>query len=143
MNMSTTLYDTDFAEWATQTAELMRAGRLEDVDLQNVASEIEGLGRSEARTLGGQLKRVMVHLLKIRYQPHLHGRGWDLSIMSARNSVRQLLKESPSLRRKVPGLLLEEYDNARIKAAKQTGLPFETFPEECPFTECDVLGIEP
>ena len=30
-----TLYDTDFAEWAKETAALMRAGRLNEVDLEH------------------------------------------------------------------------------------------------------------
>jgi len=44
-----TLYETDFAEWADRTAELLRARRLGYIDGQSVVEEIETLGRSNAR----------------------------------------------------------------------------------------------
>jgi hypothetical protein len=48
------LYDTDFAEWAGRTADLLRGGRLAEVDLQNVAEEIEDLGKSERSAVRSQ-----------------------------------------------------------------------------------------
>jgi len=42
-----TLYDTDFVEWTARTAELQREGRFEDIDLENLAEEVEDLGKSE------------------------------------------------------------------------------------------------
>jgi Domain of unknown function DUF29 len=41
------LYDTDFVEWAKHTADLLRRGRVADLDLQEVEEESEGLGKSE------------------------------------------------------------------------------------------------
>jgi hypothetical protein len=35
--MIKTLYETDFAEWSDRTAELLRAGRFAEVDIENVA----------------------------------------------------------------------------------------------------------
>jgi hypothetical protein len=40
-----TLYETDFAECCTRTADLVRAGRLDEVDLEHVAEEIEDMGK--------------------------------------------------------------------------------------------------
>jgi len=37
------LYDTDFAEWRTVTAELIRAGRFAEIDAARLAEEIEDL----------------------------------------------------------------------------------------------------
>ena len=141
MARSTTqpLYETDFALWADQTAELIRAGRFEDVDLENVAEEIQDLSRRTQEALGSQLRRIMVHRLKIRNQPQMHLRRWDLSIRDAGIAARKILSENPSLRRRVPELILEEYQRARIKAAIQTGLDLEAFPGECPFRPSDVL----
>jgi hypothetical protein len=34
-----TLYGTDFAEWAAQTAELLRQRRFDEIDVENVAEE--------------------------------------------------------------------------------------------------------
>jgi Domain of unknown function DUF29 len=44
------LYDTDFVEWTTCTADQLRRSRLAGVDPERVAEEIEDLGKGE--TLG-------------------------------------------------------------------------------------------
>ena len=59
-----TLYDTDFVEWADQTAALVRAGRFNEVDVENLAEEIEGLGKSERKAVRSQLRRMLMHLIK-------------------------------------------------------------------------------
>ena len=43
------LYDTDFAAWSHHTAELLRAGRFDEVEVENVAEEIARLGKPNAR----------------------------------------------------------------------------------------------
>ena len=50
-----TLYDTDFAEWSARTAELLRAGRYDELDIENVAEEIESLGKAERKSVRAQL----------------------------------------------------------------------------------------
>jgi len=59
-----TKYDTDLAAWADETAELVRAGRFDEIDLENLAEEIEALARSERKALRSQLKRLLLHLIK-------------------------------------------------------------------------------
>ncbi|NCC29400.1 MAG: DUF29 family protein, partial [Gammaproteobacteria bacterium] len=41
------LYDRDFFAWANEQAALLRAGRLAAADIDNIAEEIESMGRSE------------------------------------------------------------------------------------------------
>ena len=64
-----TLYDTDFAEWADRTAELLRARRFADVDWESVVEEIETLGRSERDAVRSQARRVIEQFLKLQYSP--------------------------------------------------------------------------
>jgi hypothetical protein len=40
------LYETDYFKWAMETAAALREGRLQDVDLEAAAEEIEDLGNS-------------------------------------------------------------------------------------------------
>src|SRR5262249_61884232 len=61
-----TLYDTDFVAWADETAALVRAGRLNELDLEHVAEEIEGLAGSDRRAVRSQLRRLVVYLIKQR-----------------------------------------------------------------------------
>jgi len=127
-------YNGDFYAWTLETARLLRAGCLDQVDLTQVAEEIEGLGRSDRHALGSQLKVLMLHLLKWRHQPSHRGVSWRLSIANARDEIAALLRDSPSLKTRVEGLAKDRYAGARKQAELQTGLPLATFPEGCPFT---------
>src|SRR5215468_8885871 len=60
--MSNSLYDRDFYAWANQQAALLRAGRLAEADIANIAEEIESMGRSEKRELINRLIVVLTHL---------------------------------------------------------------------------------
>ena len=42
-----TLYETDFVERAGPTAELEREGKFDDVDLEHLIEEVEGLAGSD------------------------------------------------------------------------------------------------
>ena len=44
--METISYNNDFAGWAFQQAELMRAGKLDSLDIANLIEEMECMGRS-------------------------------------------------------------------------------------------------
>ena len=59
------LYDTDFVEWADKTAVLLRQGRFDELDIENLIEEVESLGNSERKALRSQLTRLLMHLLKV------------------------------------------------------------------------------
>ena len=46
-----TLHESDFHAWAYRQAELLRAGRLDEIDIPNMIEEIESMGRIEQREL--------------------------------------------------------------------------------------------
>jgi hypothetical protein len=137
--MSNTLYDTDFYAWTQEQAALLRAGKLHDVDLANVAEEIESLGKSEWRALGSRLDVLVMHLLKWRYQVGRRSHRWQSTIWTQRRDIQRLLRISSSLRRQVPTMLLEDYASIRQQAATETRMPLATFPEACPWTVAQVL----
>jgi hypothetical protein len=63
------LYQQDYALWLDTTCQLLRAGRLAEVDVANLLEELEDMGRSEKRVLSSNLIVVLMHLLKYAYQP--------------------------------------------------------------------------
>jgi hypothetical protein len=81
-----------------------------------------------------------MHFLKVKYQPDKRTRSWEASINVQRNHLTKYLIHSPSLRRELPELLSDAYDNARIEAANETGLDIDTFPETCEWSVAEVLG---
>ena len=127
-------YETDFYAWTREQAQALRARQGEALDWNNLAEEIESVGRSDADALTSQLARLLLHLLKWRYQPNRRSRSWELSMQEARLRINRRLRKSPSLKAKIAELLQESYEDARLRAARQTGLALETFPIQSPWT---------
>jgi Domain of unknown function DUF29 len=136
------LYDRDFAAWVEQQVELLRSRPAAGLDVENLTLELEGLTKRDERALGSQLKRVMVHLLKQRHQPERSTRSWEGSIANGREEIADILEQSPSLRRRLTGLMTKNYPRAIAQAARATRVPIGNFPETPPFTLAEVLGKE-
>ena len=96
MRTQTTQYDQDFYAWTQEQAALLREGALGELDLTNLAEEIESLGKSDRRALGSHLRNLVLHLIKWHYQPsgRLTGQSWQSSIRNARAEIAVLLEDS-------------------------------------------------
>ena len=134
------LYDQDFAQWIERQVELLRSGRTTALDVPHLIEELEGLTKRDERVLGSQLKRIMAHMLKQRYQPQRASRNQADSIANGREEIADILEQSPSLRRTLPGLMLKNYPRAVSQASRDARLPPKAFPSEPPFSLDDVLG---
>ena len=98
--MDTALYDKDFYLWTIQNANLLREGRLTEIDIENIAEELESMGRSEKRELLNRLAVLIAHLIKWKYRLSIDGEisgSWDGTIIEQRRKIKRLLKENPSL----------------------------------------------
>jgi hypothetical protein len=140
--MTVATYETDFYQWTQQQAELLRQGQFNrvDLDLVNIAEEIESMGRREKHSIRSYLQNVLLHLLKWQYQPQRRGTSWRSSIYNGRDQIEELLEENPSLRAQLGAIVEKSYPNARRLAANETGLPLTTFPDVCPFTMEQITG---
>jgi hypothetical protein len=132
--MGNTLYEQDFHAWAFQQAELLRARRLDHADLDNIAEEIEDMGKSVRRELTSRLTVLFLHLLKWRWQPAFRGNSWRLTLKEQRRALRRHLRDNPSLTSYLDQAMADAYGDASIGAQRETGLAAETFPDTCPFT---------
>ena len=131
----------DSYEWACKQAEHIRAGRFDEVDLLNVAEEIEGVGNNELHRLTSNAEIVILHILKWQFQPSKRSRSWVLSIAEHRVRVRRDLRRSPSLAAKLDVIIIDAFDTARLRAARQTRLPLSSFPSTCPFDRHAILDL--
>lgn len=136
------LYEQDFYGWALEQADLLSMGNLENLDIINLIEELKDLGNSQASKLQSYLTNVFLHKLKIKYQPCRHSRSWDLSIKFSTNRVLRQLKKNPSLKSSLMEIFKEAYEDAIAYACKETGLEEETFPEECPWTQEEIIGTK-
>jgi len=133
-------YNTDFFAWTQQQAVLLRQGALSAIDVENLAEEIESMGKRDRRAIGSYIRNVIMHLLKWQYQRERRGTSWQGSINSGRDEIEVLLSESPSLNPQLSTLITDEYRRARKQASLETGLPLTTFPDQCPFTLDQITG---
>jgi Domain of unknown function DUF29 len=136
------LYDVDFFEWTAHMAELLRAGRFDELDIENLAEEIEDLGKRDRKAVRSQLVRMLMHMIKQQVQPERDGSSWRASIVNARLEIQQDIEDSPSLRRDLENQLARIYTRAVNAAIDEMQLPpskAAQIPRECPYTLAQLL----
>lgn len=135
-------YERDFYSWLMQQARHVRDGRWDAVDRENLAEEIECLGREQFNKLESVLRVLLLHMLKWDHQPARRSRSLALSIKSQRLEVDDVLSDNPSLKPRIPEALARGYRKARVEAAKETGLDEDAFPASCPYDWNEMTGRE-
>lgn len=116
-----TLYDEDFVAWTEEQAKALRAaahgGTNQRLDWENLAEEIECLGKSDRRELHSQIYRIIGHLAKLQFSAARDPRqGWRDTISDARKQVELVLADSPSLKPQLEQIVAAETANAIRRA---------------------------
>jgi Domain of unknown function DUF29 len=131
-------YDEDLYRWTVEQADALRRRAVNDLDYDNLAEEIESVGRSERREIRSRLKVLLIHLLKWRYQPEKRSDSWRASVSEARQRIEDVLTDSPSLRSFPTEALASAYRLAIVDEAVRR-LELLHLPEACPWTIEEVL----
>lgn len=87
MSKAEQLYEEDFLRWTEEQAAALRRAKGSNLplDWENLAEEIEDLGRSVRRELISQIRRILRHLLKLEASPAVGPRaGRRASVHEAR-----------------------------------------------------------
>jgi hypothetical protein len=136
-------YDTDFAAWSDHQAAALRRRAANEIDWENIAEEIESLGRSDRREIRNRLAVICEHLLKWAYQPEQRSSSWQGSVIEARQQIVSLIEESPLLEA-YPATVLNTrhgaYLHGRAKAVAATEIG--DLPETCPWSIEQLLDDE-
>jgi hypothetical protein len=127
-------YQRDFYSWLMEQARAVRDGRWGAVDRENLAEEIESLGREQFNKLESALRVLLLHILKWDHQPGLRSRSWALSIRQQRFEIDDILTDNPGLKPRIPEAVARAYRKARLEAAKETGLEADAFSGACPYS---------
>ena len=133
MTSSTKTYDQDFALWVEENIALLKAKNYDAVDWDNLIEEVEGLTRSDKRELENYLITLFEHALKRRYVslPDCY-RGWEVTLNRTQYKLKQILRDSPSLRNYFVSLIEECYQDA----LKNMRVEHDAiFPDRLPFSE--------
>jgi len=136
------LYEDDLHEWASRQASLIRANRIDELDLAHIAEELDDVGSELYRRLESSFTVLFAHMLKWDHQPECRSRSWEATIREQRKRIVRLLEKNPSLRSKLGEAMTEGYEYGRDRASGETDLPLESFPEKSNYTAHDVMHRE-
>ena len=136
------IYERDFNLWVEEQVRLLRAGRLQQLDVVHLIDEIEDLGIHEKKAVQSNLVVVLKHLLKYQYQQRRRSRRWLSSIAEHRRRLRNDLATSPSLSPYARECFEQCYQDGRRQALIETGLSSGELPEASPYTIEQALDPE-
>lgn len=125
--------DEDFVAWLNAQADLLRRGSFDLLDVGAVAEELEDMAKRERRELESRFKVLFRHLLQWEFQAERRSRSWRASVDEQRDEIDKLLRDSPSLRNEVPGIIQGSYPAAVRGASHDTGLSHDAFPARSPY----------
>ncbi len=128
------VYRDDFVRWCFEQAEILQRREFTDADLPNLIEELESMGREQRHALRSRYRLVMMHLLKLQFQPGRRTRPWMSTITRERVNIADREGDSKTLRDQAPAIVAEAYRGAVLRASAESGLPPKTFPVDCPYT---------
>jgi Domain of unknown function DUF29 len=139
------LYEADVLAWSERQAGLLRrlgAGEQvnDQVDWENVAEEIESVGRSQLSVVRSKLVRALAHMLKCeawplsREVPH-----WRAEAVRFRQEAREAY--APSMRQRLDVARMYELALRQLPETIDDQPPLPV-PEACPVTLDELLGDE-
>ena len=82
------VYDEDFVAWLEDQARRARRGEIGDLDLQNIAEELEGMARGDRREIRNRLAVLVTHLLKCSAHTRRPSASWLGTIAEQRDGHR-------------------------------------------------------
>jgi hypothetical protein len=135
------LYEQDETAWLDGSARLIREGRLDELDYDNLCEFLEAMARRDRREVESRLAVLLAHLLKWTYQPDGRSRGWRATVEVQRHELELLLR-SGTLRNHAEAELSGAYRAALRQASADTGIEVTAFPQQCPYTVQQLLQIE-
>jgi hypothetical protein len=141
-------YDEDILRWSEQQAGIVRRlvrmrGLPNELDIENVAEEIESVGRSELAAVESYVERILAHLIKLGSEPNADAaRKWRSEIVAFHGNLQR--RYAPSMRSRVR--LQEIWRQVREQAIVGSECSHQTaaaLPQICPLEFDDFLGDRP
>jgi hypothetical protein len=132
------LYDEDIITWSEQQAELLRRRASNALDWDNLAEEIEDVGRSQLRAVQSHLAQALLHDLKAEAWPlSPEVPHWRAEARGQRDDARAAFTPSMTQRMDVAALYRRALRRMPETIDGQPPLPV---PEVCPVTLDEVLA---
>ena len=137
------LHNQDLNLWLEQVATSIKNRDFENMDWDGLLEEIEDMGASEKRALRSYTRRLIDHILKLRYwnsEKDDNQKHWEREVVNFRYEIRQILKESPSLKNYLQQNYQDWYVNSVKAMQREFVIPDDNFvPSEIIMSE-DYFG---
>jgi len=137
------LYERDLNLWLESAIAQLKAGDFHNLDVENLVEELEGLAGRDRRELKQRLTTLMEYLLKRCYvKSDYDYAGWVETIDRTRNTIRDILRQSPSLKNYAgsPELFQNAFDDALRIVRRNQGYKSVHFPDAWQFS-CDIESL--
>jgi hypothetical protein len=129
------LYDRDYYTWACEQA---REHRVDEIDWENLAEEVDDLASRHADALESHCETLIEHLLKLGNAPVQmkkdNLRLWRATVRNARHRITLLLKRNPGLAPRAEELFDDAWPVGRNDALAKLGLDDDAIPESPSFS---------
>ena len=141
--MSNTLYAQDEHAWIEQQIALMRAGKLEQLDGDNLVLFLSDMMIRDRRELRSRITSLLCYLLKIQHLSETLTPRIVNNVIAQQQEINTLLLAVPSLQEHVPGLFNTSYRDAVRHASVESDVPASRFPPQSPWTLQELIDMEP
>jgi Domain of unknown function DUF29 len=136
--MSENSYDADILLWSQNQAALLRQRAANQLDWDNIAEEIESVGRSELRALHSHIVQALLHDLKAEAWPLSRDVDhWRAEARGHRQEARGCF--APSMAQRTDMTRLYRQARQRMPDTMDGTLPLPT-PADCPVTLDEILS---
>ncbi len=135
------LYEVDETAWLDAMSELLREGRISELDYPNLQEHLEAMALRDRKKVESRLAILIAHVLKWTHQPEKRTPSWRGTIIEQRHRLNKTAGTG-ALRKHAEVVLADCYADAVEMAIEETKLTAETFPAECPWTLEQLLSAE-
>ncbi|MBE9233874.1 DUF29 domain-containing protein [Cuspidothrix issatschenkoi LEGE 03284] len=128
------LYEIDDQQWLSETINLLKQKRFNELDLENLIEELDDLGSEKKNAISSLLMQIIKHLLLLQYWTAEYENNvyhWRSEVVTFRDQIEGRLTKN------LYNYLQQEINNIYTKALKQVKVKTNfkvDFPEECPYT---------
>jgi len=133
-------YDEDFYAWAHEQIRFLRERRIDLLDIEHLAGELDKVAKAKLRVLVDRTVKLLVHLFRWRYLPTERTDGLRAMIEAERSAVLERLQESPSFSNTTDEPSNYQMVWERALSEVTTDSQRDYFPDECPWSIDDVLS---
>ncbi len=132
----------DFYIWLHEQANLLRSKEFTQLDIEEIAQQLDDVAASEKRDLRTQFRELLFHLLKLQFVTDMDERiKCRTNIQDARENVQDILDASPSiLQGEEDPIISQSYNYARNTVAFIIDRPVQELPDRCPWALKDLLN---